>query len=464
MADSDFADEQYEADEQDELDIAVIGMACRFPGAKNTGEFWHNLREGVESVSFFSDEELIAAGADPALLKNPACIKAGAVLENIEGFDAPFFGFSPREAELLDPQQRLFLECAWESLEHAGYQPDSHPGRTGVYAGAGMNTYLSNNLHANRAVMEAADAFQLMITNDKDFLSTRVSYKLNLTGPGVNVQTACSTSLTAVHLACQSLLNGESDMALAGGVSLRVPHKTVWPYKKGGILSPDGHCRAFDAQAQGTVVGNGAGIVVLKRLADAQADGDAVHAVIKSTAINNDGAQKVGFTAPSVEGQANVIADAQAIAGVEPETVTYVETHGTATELGDPIEIAALTQAFHKGSAKKNFCAIGSAKTNFGHLDAAAGVAALIKTVLALKHRQIPPSLHFTRPNPNIDLANSPFYVNTALTDWTPPGTTPRRAGVSSFGIGGTNAHAILEETPAAAYRETDASGENLLL
>ncbi|MCP4702674.1 MAG: acyltransferase domain-containing protein, partial [Gammaproteobacteria bacterium] len=338
------------------------------------------------------------------------------------------------------------------------------PGRTGVYAGVGINTYLQHNLYANQAIMEAVDTFQLMLANDKDFLSTRVSYKLNLTGSGVNVQTACSSSLTAVHFACQGLLNGESDMALAGGVRVHLPQKAVYLHQKGGILSPDGHCRAFDVRAQGIVGGSGAGIVVLKRLSDALADGDTVHAVIKSTAINNDGAQKVGFTAPSVEGQAAVIADAQAIAGVDPDTVTYVEAHGTATELGDPIEIAALTQAFHKGTAKKNFCAIGSAKTNFGHLDAAAGVAALIKTVLALKHRQIPPSLHFTRPNPNIDLANSPFYVNTALTDWTPPGTTPRRAGVSSFGIGGTNAHAVLEEAPVAAYRETDAGGENLLL
>ncbi len=432
-------------------EIAIIGMAGRFPGARNLDEFWQNLRDGVESITFFTDEEAIAAGVDPALVKNPHYVKANGVLEDVDLFDAAFFGFNPREAEIMDPQHRLFLECAWEALENAGYDPETFDGLIGVYAGASLSTYLLFHLLPNRELVESLHSDQLAIGNGRDYLPTRVSYKLNLRGPSVNVQTACSTSLVAVHLACQALLNYECDIALAGGVSVDVPQKRGYLYLEGGISSPDGHCRAFDARAQGTVGGNGVGIVVLKRLEDALADGDTIHAVIKGSAINNDGSLKVGYTAPSVEGQAEVIATAQALAGVDPETITYIEAHGTGTALGDPIEIAALTQVFRAGTQARGFCAIGSVKTNIGHLDAAAGVAGLIKTVLALKHRMIPPSLNFERPNPQIDFEHSPFYVNTRLRAWEPPAEgIPRRAGVSSFGIGGTNAHVIVEEAPPA--------------
>ena len=440
---------------QDSLEpIAIIGMTGRFPGANNVDIFWQNLVNGVESITFFTDEELIASGVDPALLNSPNYVKAKGVLENIEMFDPLFFGFTPKEAELMDPQHRLFLECAWEALENAAYNSEAYDGRIGVYAGAGLNVYLVKNLISNRDLTELAGDFQVSIGNDKDYVPTRVSYKLNLTGPSINVNTACSTSLVTVHLACQSLLNYQCDMALAGGVSIYTPQKEGYFYQNGSIASPDGHCRAFDARAQGTVDGNGVGIVVLKRLEDALADGDYIYAVIKGSAINNDGSLKVGYTAPSESGQAAVISEAQAIAGVEPESITYVETHGTGTTLGDPIEIAALTQAFRISTQKKGFCAIGSVKTNIGHLDAAAGVAGLIKTTLALQHKFLPPSLNFEKPLPNIDFANSPFYVNTTPSKWTTDGK-PRRAGVSSFGIGGTNAHIILEEAPVVKTRDS---------
>ncbi|MBF2069253.1 type I polyketide synthase [Fischerella thermalis] len=426
-------------------EIAIIGISGRFPGAKNIEKFWQNLRSGVESISLFTDEELIAAGIEPGLLNNSNYVKAGAILEDIDLFDAAFFGFNPKEAEITDPQHRLFLECAWEALENAGYDSQRCESRIGVYAGASLNNYLSFNI--NRDQIGSANSFQKLIGNDKDFLTTRVSYKLNLSGPSVTIQTACSTSLVAITLACQSLLNYQCDMTLAGGVSIRVPQKTGYLYQEGGILSPDGHCRAFDAKAQGTIIGNGVGVVVLKRLADAIADGDHIYAVIKAAAINNDGYSKIGYTAPSVNGQAEVIAEALALAGVEPESISYIEAHGTGTNLGDPIEINALTNVFRDYTDKKGFCAIGSVKTNIGHLDAAAGVAGVIKTALALQHKLIPPSLNFQQPNPEIDFANSPFYVNTKPTQWQAE-KTPRRAGVSSLGIGGTNAHVILEEAP----------------
>ena len=428
-------------------DVAVIGMSLRLPGARNLDEFWQNLRDGVESISFFSREEALAEGAPPELIDDPNYVRASGVLDDIDMFDAAFFGFNPREAEIMDPQQRVFLECAFEALESAGYNTEKSRLPVGIFSGAGVNTY-QFNLYTRRDLIKSAGGFQVMLGNDKDYLTTRVSYKLRLNGPSVTVQTACSTSLVAVHLACQSLLNGECSMALAGGVSIRTRQKSGYIYQAEGINSPDGHCRAFDAQAQGTVGGNGAGIVVLKRLKDALADGDSIYAVIKGTAINNDGGTKVGYTAPSVEGQANVIRAAQAIAGVTPETITYVEAHGTGTQLGDPIEIEALTQAFRSGTLAKGFCALGSVKTNIGHLDTAAGVAGLIKTILAFKHKQIPPSLHFNHPNPHINFAESPFYVNNVLREWRVQNDGPRRAGVSSFGIGGTNAHVIVEEAP----------------
>lgn len=429
-------------------DIAIIGMACRFPGANNPRSFWQNLRNGVESISVFRDDEVAGPPEDR---QHTAFVKAGAVLSEVEYFDAAFFGYSPREVELLDPQQRLFMECAWEAIESAGYNPHSYEGLLGVYAGMGMSTYLINNVHphigfrSNRNFLGSMNDLLVMIGNDKDYLPSRVSYKLNLRGPSVNVQTACSTSLVAVHLACQSLLNGECDMALAGAASILVPQKSGYLYQEDMVFSPDGHCRVFDARAQGTVFGSGVGVVLLKLLRAALVDGDAVHAVIKGTAINNDGARKVGYTAPSVEGQSAVIAEALAMADVDPETVTYVEAHGTGTALGDPIEVTALTRAFN--SKRKGFCAIGSVKSNLGHLGWAAGMAGLIKTVLTLENKLIPPSLYFEIPNPKIDFENSPFHVNTRLTDWS-TGGFPRRAGVSAFGIGGTNAHVVLQEGP----------------
>ncbi|MCC5622905.1 type I polyketide synthase [Nostoc sp. CHAB 5715] len=441
--------------------IAVIGLVGRFPGARNIGEFWENLCKGRESISFFSDEELEASGVDPTLLSNPNYVKAGANISDIEMFDASFFDFSPREAETLDPQHRILIECAWEALENAGYEPGTGKNLTGVYVGTDMSSYFLNNLSSHPDLIESI-GFPIIYGNSQDFAATRVSYKLNLKGPSINIQTSCSTSLVAVHSACQGLLNYECDMALAGGICITSLQKEGYFYEEGGITSPDGHCRAFDASSQGTIFGNGVGLVVLKRLEDAITDSDFIHAVIKGSAINNDGAAKVGYTAPSVGGQAEVIAEAQANASVTPETITYIEAHGTGTALGDPIEISALKKVFARTN-KKEFSAIGSVKTNVGHLNIASGVTGLIKTVLALKHKQIPPSLHFETPNPEIDFANSPFYVNTKLTEWESNGT-PRRAGVSSFGIGGTNAHVILEEAPAIKTSHPSRPWQLLLL
>lgn len=429
------------------LDVAIVGMAGRFPGASNLDEFWENLKNGVESITFFSDDEVIYSGVDPDMASDPDFVPAGGGMDGEYCFDADFFDLSPRDAEITDPQQRVLLECAWAALEEAGYNPETFPGQIGIYAGASINTYLLFSIIPNKALFESVGHFQTMTANDKDFLATRVAYKLNLKGPAISVQTACSTSLVAVNLACQSLLNYQSDMVLAGGVSI-TPKGRV--YKEGFIFSKDGHCRAFDARAQGTVSGNGVGLVVLKRLEDALADGDHIHAVIKGSAINNDGSLKVGYTAPSVGGQTEVILEAQAMAEVEPDTITYIEAHGTGTLLGDPIEIAALTQAFRTRTDREGYCAIGSVKTNIGHLDAAAGISGLLKAVLAIEHGQIPPSLHFKQANPKLGLEKSPFFVSTELSDWRPSGM-PRRAGVSSFGFGGTNAHVILEEAPSGA-------------
>jgi len=439
--------------------IAVIGMSGCFPGARDLDEFWRNLRDGTESISFFTREELEAEGVPAALLDAPEYVPAGGVLDDMELFDAAFFGFSPREAELMDPQYRFFMTHAWQALEAAGYDTERYAGAVGIFGGMNISKYLILNLLPNEELVASEGALQLRILNDKDFLASLAAYKMNLRGPSLTVQTACSTSLVAVSLACQSLLNYQCDIALAGGVSVS-PRGGYLPQE--GVFSADGHCRAFDAHAGGTVGGDGVGIVALKRLADAVADRDHIHAVIRGSAVNNDGALKVGYTAPSVDGQAEVIAMAQALAGVEPETITYVETHGTATPMGDPIEIAALTQVFRAGTDRKQFCAVGSVKTNIGHLDAAAGVASLLKTVLAMKERLLPPSLHFTAPNPQIDFANSPFYVNSRLTEWKSDGG-PRRAGVSAFAVGGVNAHVILEEAPEAEPSE-EAAGAQLLV
>ncbi len=430
-----------------DADIAIIGMSVNVPGAKNIDEFWQNLKNGVEAIQFFSTEEVLASGVKPELAYNPNYVKAKAVVDDIDKFDAEFFGIHPREAEISDPQHRLFLECARSALEIAGYDSQSYDGLIGVYASAGISRYYLQNIYGNSELLKFFDDFQLYLANDSEFLATRTAYRLNLKGPAINVQTACSSSLVAVHLACQGLLSGECDIALAGGVTLKVNPEIGYLYQEGMIQSPDGHCRAFDAQAKGTVGSGGVAIVALKRATEAIADGDYIYALIKGSAINNDGAVKVGYTAPSVEGQVNVILSAQSVADVAPETITYIEAHGTGTQLGDPIEIAALTQAFRDSTEQTQFCAIGSLKTNVGHLNSAAGVAGLIKTALAIKHQQIPPSLHFEHPNPNIDFANSPFYVNTQLSPWESK-QAPRRAGVSSFGIGGTNAHIILEEAP----------------
>jgi phthiocerol/phenolphthiocerol synthesis type-I polyketide synthase E len=444
------------------LEIAIIGMAGRFPGAPDLDSFWRNLREGVETIRFFTADELTAAGVHPELLRRPNYVPAVPRLDDVESFDAHFFGFSAREAELLDPQHRLFLECSWQALEDSGYAAEKHGKGIGVYAGSSVNSYLTN-LRGSLSQADSAGRLQTLLGNDKDYLATRVSYKLGLEGPSLAVQTACSTSLVAVHLACQGLLSGECDLALAGGVSVRVPQKNGYLYAEGEIFSPDGHCRTFDAAARGTVFGSGVGVVVLKRLAEAVRDGDHVRAVIKGSAVNNDGAVKVGYTAPRAETQARVIRAAQQAAGVDAAAISYVEAHGTATPLGDPIEVAALRKAFGAAGGKRSFCALGSVKTNLGHLETAAGIAGLIKTVLALEHRELPPSLHFNEANPAIDFAGSPFYVNVRLAGW-PAGDGPRRAGVSSFGIGGTNAHVVLEEAPDPSPASPSRSWQLLLL
>jgi phthiocerol/phenolphthiocerol synthesis type-I polyketide synthase E len=442
-----------------DFDIAVIGMAGRFPGAKNIDELWQALCSGRELVSFFSEDELRESGIDSKTYNDPNYVKAGAILDNPDMFDAKFFKYAPREAAIIDPQQRLFLECAWEALEDAGYDTERYQGSIGVYAGATRSTYVLNN--------ELVDGFAsrdlaTIMGNDSNFITTRVSYKLNLKGPSVAVQTACSTSLVAIHMACQSLLNQECDMALAGGVCIRFPQKAGYIYQPGNIPSSDGHCRAFDEKADGTIFGSGAGVVMLKRLADAVRDGDNIHAVVKGSAMNNDGHLKVDYTAPSVEGQSQVIVEALANAGVEADSISFIEAHGTGTALGDPIEVAALTKAFRNYTDRNGFCAIGSVKTNIGHLDIAAGVASFIKTVMSLKHKKIPPTLHFRKANPEIDFKNSPFHVNNQLMDWETP--HPRRAGVSSFGIGGTNAHVILEEAPVVKDTGKSRPGQLLLL
>jgi acyl transferase domain-containing protein len=427
--------------------IAVVGMAGRFPGAPDVESFWRNLREGVHSIRFFSDDELRAAGVDPERVAGPGYVRANGVLDGTDRFDAGFFGFSPREAEVLDPQQRLFLETAWEALESAGYAPGTTPAAVGVYAGSSESDYLELVM-ARPGLAQSLGGIQLSLLTCREYLATRVAHRLDLRGPALTVQTACSTGLVTIHVACQALAAGECDLAVAGGVSAHASQYRGHPSVP-GLIAPDGHCRAFDARAAGTVGGCGIGVVVLKRLADALADGDTIRAVVLGSAINNDGAQKVGFTAPSVDGQAAVIEEALAVAGVDPETVGLVEAHGTGTELGDPVEAAALIQAFGP-TARRQYCALGALKTNVGHLDSAAGAAGFIKAALAVEHGEIPPTLHFTAPNPRIDFAASPFFVNAALLPW-PANGTPRRAGVSAFGLGGTNAHAVLEQPPPQA-------------
>jgi acyl transferase domain-containing protein/thioesterase domain-containing protein len=432
-------------------DVAIVGTAARFPGARDVAGLWRIFRDGVEAITHYSEPELLDAGVDPAELRDPNYVRASGHLDDVEMFDAGFFGFGPKDAAITDPQHRHFMECCWEALEDAGHPPSRFDGSIGVFAGCGLNSYFIYNLLRNQEVLRSTGAFLLRHTgNDRDFLPTTVSYKLNLTGPSVAVQTACSTSLVATHMGCQSLISGECDMVLAGGVTVKVPHRHGYLYAENEPLDPTGHCRAFDARGAGTVLSSGAGVVVLRRLADAIADGDRVLAVIKGSAINNDGSRKIGYLAPSVDGQAAVVAEALAVADLDADTISYVATHGTGTHVGDPIEISALTQAYRESTDRSGFCFIGSSKANIGHTDNAAGVASLIEVVEALRHRQIPPSINYERPNPNIDFERSPFRVNTELRDW-PEGPTPRRAGVSSLGVGGTNAHVILEEAPEPA-------------
>ena len=428
--------------------IAIIGLACRLPGAADADEFWRNLAGGVESLRTYTLEEQAAEGVPARYLNDPNFVPAAMVLDDMESFDAGLFGMTNREADIRDPQQRLFLEIAHGALENAGYDPARYDGDIGVYGGIGADEYEWRNIRQNPKAMAAAGPLAVVTGNHPDYLATFTAYRLNLRGPALTVHTACSSSLVALHLACEALRNGECDMALSGAASIELPHRWGYTYDEGGINSPDGHCRAFDASAAGTIWGSGGGVVVLKRLSDALADADHVRAIVRGNAINNDGSNKVGFSAPSVDGQVAVIANALGVAGVDSRTVTYVEAHGTGTALGDPIEVAALTSVFGQDTDETGWCALASVKTNIGHLGPAAGVAGVIKTVLSLEHRLIPPIVNFDRPHDKIDFDASPFYVNTTLSRWDGYHGGPLRAGVSSFGIGGTNAHVVLEEAP----------------
>jgi phthiocerol/phenolphthiocerol synthesis type-I polyketide synthase E len=446
--------------------VAVIGMAGKFPGAPNLAAYWQNLRNGVCSVSRFTEEELEVPAS---ISRNPQYVRARAIVQDADLFDAAFFGMNPREADYTDPQHRLLLETAWDALENAGYDTERYPGSIGVFAGCSLNSYLISNILTHPGFLPEflaglqIGAHPALLGNDKDFLATRIAYKLNLRGPCVAVQSACSTSLVAICQAAQNLLNFQCDIALAGGVSVTFPQKRGYAHEEGSIVSSDGKCRPYDAAAEGTIFGDGVGLVVLKRADEAMREGDNILAIIRGFAVNNDGSTKVSYMAPSVDGQADAIATAQALAGIDPVTIRYVEGHGTATPLGDPIEVAALTKAFRVSTTERQFCALGGVKGNIGHLEAAAGVAGLIKAILVLQHGEIPPTLHFTKPNPRIDFANSPFYVSSTLKPW-PASAVPRRAGVSSFGVGGTNAHVVLEEAPPVAPVAENAQPQLFLL
>lgn len=443
--------------------IAIIGMACRLPGARNIYEYWKNLLDGVETLSTFSDKELLAAGVDPSVFRQPNYIRNRGIIDGAEYFDAEFFGYTPREAELMDPQQRVFLECSWHALEDAGCDPYHTKERIGVFGGTGTPLHLVETM-ANPWVRKNASGASIVTSNDKDYVTTRVSYKLNLTGPSFDVQSACSTSLVAIVTGINSLISYQSDLIIAGGATIELPERHGYLYQAGGMESADGHCRTFDKDANGTVFSRGCGVIVLKRLEDALHDRNHIYAVILGGAVNNDGNKKVGYTAPSVEGQVEVITEALALSDISADTITYVEAHGTATPIGDPIEVTSLSESFRKHSARKQFCAIGSVKTNIGHTDIASGAASIIKTALCLKSRKIPASLHFNEANPKIDFQNSPFFVNTELRDWLPQNGTPLRALVNAFGVGGTNACIILEEAPVARMEADDLPCDLLLV
>jgi 3-oxoacyl-(acyl-carrier-protein) synthase/malonyl CoA-acyl carrier protein transacylase/acyl carrier protein len=427
--------------------VAIIGIAVRMPGAVNVEQFWENLKTGTESISLFSKDEMLESGLSPEIVNHPNFVAAKGIMDDVEMFDANFFGISPREAELMDPQHRVLMECAWAAMEDAGYIPEKFDGRIAIFTSAGMNTYLPFNLMSNPHLLEQVGGFELSIYNDKDFVPTRIAYSLNSQGPAIDIGTACSSSLVSTHLACQHLLTYQSDMTLVGGITIHLPQKMGHIHEPGAAYSPDSHCRPFDATPSGLIDGNGAAVIILKRLEDALRDGDKIHALIKGSAINNDGSDKVGYSAPSINGQAEVILEAQAAAGVDSSSIEYIEAHGTSTPLGDPIEMAGLTQAFRVSTDKTGFCGIGSVKSNIGHVDKAAGLAGLIKTTLALENELIPPSLNWQKPNPKLQIEQTPFYVVDKPKSWK-RSKTPRRAGISSFGVGGTNAHAILEEAP----------------
>lgn len=449
--------------------IAVVGYSGRFPGAADVGAFWKNLSEGVETITRFPPGEAEYSVRTPeGVARGERFVCARGVIADADLFDAAFFGIYPKEAAVMDPQHRVFLECAWEAVEAAGYDPATYPGMIGVYASASLNTYLLYNLGGAQGTRLAGNyqvgEYAVMLGNDKDFLPVRVAYKLDLRGPAMAVQTACSSSLVAICQACTALQTWQCDMALAGGVSITFPQKRDYRYVDEGMVSEDGTCRAFDAEARGTVFGHGCGVVLLKRLSDALADGDTIHAVLKGWAVNNDGAEKIGFAAPGVQAQADVISLAQAAAGVSPESISYIEAHGTGTPLGDPIEVAALTRAFREGGAEKNgFCAIGTGKTHIGHLDVASGVVGLIKTILQLRHERIPALLHFRSPNPRIPFSESPFFPVAGALEWK-RGSLPRRAAVSAFGVGGTNAHVVVEEAPALTGASPSRGSQVLVL
>ena len=446
--------------------IAIVGISCRFPGARSLREYWDNLCRGKVSVTFPDRETLAEAGVSRELLEDPSYVRAFYGLSDTEMFDAAFFGYAGSEAEKIDPQQRMFLECCWEALEDAGYSPLPGSGldrkSVGMFGGCRISTYLNQVYHGMRPG-GGAEAFQCLVGNDKDYLCTRVSYKLNLHGPSISVQSACSSSLAALHLACDSLRQGACDMALAGGAAVDVPQGRGYLWQKGMIFSPDGYCRPFDKNASGTVFSGGVGVVVLKRLEDALADRDDIYAVVMASAINNDGARRVGYTAPGEYGQTAVIAEAISLAGISPRDIGYVETHGTGTAIGDPIEFAALKKVFGRSTSDRNFCALGAVKANIGHADAAAGIASLIKAAMAVKTGVIPPNPLFTEANPAISLQDSPFYINTGLTGWK-DSSAPRAAGVSSFGIGGSNAHVLLVEPPARTSSRMPVSQPDLFV
>ena len=459
-------EDAYDDQDMDDATIAVVGMACHLPGAQNIDEYWANLRDGVESVHFFSDEELLAAGESAANLANPDYVRAQPLLKNFDKFDAKFWGFSPQDAAVTDPAHRMFLEVAYQAIEHAGHTAYDAEGKVGVFASSGASQYWMDNLKSNPQLIEEMGEFLVRHTgNDMNFLATRLSYELDLRGPSLNIQTACSSTIVGIHMAIQSLLGSECDTAIVGGATVLLPQQRGYVYKEGEILSPDGHCRPFDSQSAGTVFGSGAGAVVLRRLEDALEDGDTIYAVVAGSAINNDGAQKIGYLAPGVDGQASAISEALEISGVEAEDISYIEAHGTGTQVGDPIEFEALNQVYREATKQRHYCRVGSVKSNIGHLGEAAGVASLIKVVLSLQNKQLPPSINYQAPNVDIELDDSPFVINDRLADWENKDAGKKRlAGITALGAGGTNAHIVVGEAPESEVFDASEKNKQLLV